>query len=179
MDEVRRLLDGGVGVVPTDTLYGIVASAFNAGAVERVYRIKDRMPVKPPIILVASIDDLARFDVTITPMELTILHHHWPGPVSVIFPCENAAFAYLHRGANSLAFRLPNDERLRAFLAKSGPLIAPSANPEGLPPAKTVAEAKGYFGDLVDFYIDDGTKEGSPSVIIRPNTDGTWDTLRK
>src|SRR5204863_149383 len=68
-------------------------------------------------------------------------------------------FEYLHRGTNTLALRLPKDESLQNLLKKTGPLIAPSANVEGLPPAKNITDAKKYFGDGVDLYIDGGEIE--------------------
>ncbi len=74
---------------------------------------------------------------------------------------------YLHRGTNSLAFRFPKDEGMIEILGKTGPLVAPSANPEGLEPAKTVYEAKKYFNDGVDFYLDAGRLEAEPSTLIR------------
>ena len=165
--------------MPTDTLYGIVASALKPEAVERIYRLKSRMPVKPPIILIASIEDLALFGVSPTPAQLKVLQTYWPGPTSIVLPCGAETFAYLHRGANSLAFRVPNDQKLQAFLHESGPLIAPSANLEGQPPAVTVAAARAYFGDAVDFYIDGGVIEGRASTIIRVSEDGEVEVLRK
>ena len=177
--EAALIREGKVGVMPTDTLYGIVASAFDHEAIERVYRVKDRMPVKPPIILISSIDDLTLFGVTATEPEMKVLSEVWPGPVSVVLSCDDEAFEYLHRGARSLAFRLPDKRDLRDFLADSGPLIAPSANLEGHPPATTIEEAKKYFGDRVDFYIDGGVIEGTASIIIRVGVDGSVETLRK
>ncbi len=175
----QSLRQGKVGVIPTDTLYGIVASALNQDAIERVYNIKQRTPTKPPIILISSLDDLALFNITPTEGERTILYAHWPGPVSIILPCDDERFAYLHRGAHSLAFRLPDKADLCALLVESGPLIAPSANPEGLPPAITINEARAYFGDKVDFYIDSGEVAGHASHIIRIHPDGTTEDVRK
>ena len=90
-----------------------------------------------------------------------------PGKTSIILPCPDEKFHYLHRGSNFLAFRLPADAPLRQFIYRTGPLVAPSANLEGLPPATTIEEAQNYFGDKVDFYIDGGKMEGSPSKLIK------------
>ena len=95
----------------------------------------------------------------------------WPGKVSAILPCPSREFSYLHRGTKTLAFRLPKKGDLRELLKKTGPLAAPSANPEGLEPAKTVKEAKGYFGDAVDFYIDEGRLASLPSTLIAIEND--------
>ena len=82
-----------------------------------------------------------------------------------------AKFRYLHRGKNAVAFRLPADVALRRFLKKTGPLIAPSANFESEPPAKTIKETQKYFGDKIDFYIDGGKLKSKPSTLISIKND--------
>jgi L-threonylcarbamoyladenylate synthase len=178
MREAQVLREGGVGVVPTDTLYGLVASADHPEAVARVYALKQRDHSKPCIVLIASIDDLASFDVTLSTVQRAVVDRHWPGPVSMVLTCGENAPACLHAGTHTIAFRLPADAALQALLRESGPLIAPSANPEGLPPATTIAEAQAYFGDRADFYIDGGTRVGEPSLLISVLKDGSTETLR-
>ncbi len=164
-------------VIPTDTLYGIVCSALNRDAVEELYRIKNRTESKPFIILIADINDLALFSVS--PEKYRALaERYWPGPVSIILPCEDKSFEYLHRSTQTLAFRLPANEELRELLRKTGPLVAPSANPEGLPPGTTIEEARVYFGDEVACYIDGDVLNGKPSTIILVGRDGSITKLR-
>ncbi len=164
---VEMLKGGGIGVYPTDTLYGVVGSALSRDAVKRIYTIKGRDENKPFIILISSILDLELFIKHSALKKYGKLFPKlWPGPVSVIIPCPDISFAYLHRGTKSLAFRLPASRTLRNFLAQSGPLVAPSANPQGVEPAKTISEAKKYFGEQVDFYVSDGKKIGKPSTVI-------------
>lgn len=164
---IRIIKEGGVGVFPTDTLYGLVGSAFNEEAVERIYTTKHRDPQKPLIILIGDVLDVARFDIELSEEIRKRLDEIWPAPVSVLFPCFDEKFAYLHRGTNEIAFRFPQPEDLRKILAQTGPLVAPSANPEGLEPASNIEEAKKYFGDKVDFYYDGGILQGEPSTLIR------------
>lgn len=133
-----------VGVIPTDTVYGIVASARIPEAVERVYALRNRDGDKPCIILLAERKDLGEFGVT-PEMKLDFLNKHWPGAVSVLFPCEDDRFFFLHRGIQALAFRVPDNEWLRNVLRKTGPLIAPSANSQGKPAAKSIDEAEQVF----------------------------------
>lgn len=153
---------GGVGVLGTDTLYGLVGSALSPEAVERIYNLRKRNKKKPMIILIGSLSDLKLFKVE----KERLLNKIWPGKVSVILPCPYKKFVYLHRGTNSLAFRLPNKENLIRLLKKTGPLIAPSANLSGLKPAETIEEAKRYFKDKVDFYADEGKLSSLPSTLI-------------
>lgn len=161
----EKLRAGGVGILPTDTIYGLVACALDSKAVERVYEARRRRPEKPCIILIADTADLEKFGID-AGREAAILQKLWPGPVSIVFPCDKSEFVYLHRGTKTLAFRLPQDEKLRALLRETGPLIAPSANPEGMKPATTIAQAKVYFEDRVDFYIDVGERLGAPSTLV-------------
>lgn len=165
-DIIPVLQRGGIGIVPTDTLYGVVGSALSKKAVEHIYRVRKRDLKKPMIILIHSIRDLALFSIVLTSAEKKNLGTVWPGSVSVLLPCARKRFIYLHRGTNMLAFRVPADTLLRALLKKTGPLVAPSANTEGAPPAKTIRGAQKYFGDAVDFYIDGGTRAGKPSTLV-------------
>ncbi len=168
---VKILKNGGIGVMPTDTIYGLVGSAFLKRAVERIYKVRKRDKKKPFIILISSVEDLKRFHITSSIKHLTIFKKIWPGPVSVIMPLPIGRqavrkFRYLHRGTKTLAFRVPNNKKLRVFLKRTGPLIAPSANISGKPPAKTITEARKYFGERVDFYVNGGKITGSPSMIL-------------
>jgi L-threonylcarbamoyladenylate synthase len=160
------LTKDGAGVMPTDTTYGLVGSAFSEMTVEKIYELKSRDTQKPHIILISGVEDLAKFDIFPDQVAKKVLEKVWPGQVTVILPCKNAKFAYLHRGGNSLAFRVPDKADLREMLRESGPLVAPSANPEGKLPAKSIEEARKYFGDTVDFYQDGGVIESLPSTIM-------------
>lgn len=164
---IKTLKQGGVGVIPTDTIYGVVGSAMSTAVVERIYLLRERTPGKPMIILISETSDLGLFGIDISEKITLFLGNIWPGMVSVVLSCPGEKFAYLHRGTHSLAFRVPDRKDLRNLLRKSGPLVAPSANPEGETPASDVAQAKSYFGDRVDFYLDGGKLASPPSTLIK------------
>lgn len=173
---ISILLGGGIGVLPTDTLYGIVGSARIPRTVERIYTLKRRNPEKPLIVLVASIDDLEEFGVVLSDELRGRLAAYWsPGrePTSIVLPTIDEQFAYLDRGTGTIAFRMPQKETLLDILRRTGPLVAPSANMEGEPPAETIAEARRYFGTDVDFYVDQGELKGKASTLIVLGEDGT------
>lgn len=157
----KDIKKGLIGVIPTDTIYGIVCSAMNKKSVEKVYKIRKRDLKKPMIILISSIKDLSLFNVKI---DKKITNKYWPGKVSIIVPVNE--FEYLHRGKNSLAFRFPDNKDLIKVLKISGPIVAPSANIEGKEPAETIEEAYEYFQDKVDFYVDCGRLKAKPSKIV-------------
>ncbi len=165
---IRLLKADGIGILATDTLYGIVGRAASRRAVERIYRLKGRDTAKPFIILISSLNDLDAFGIELEVWQRDVLNGAWPGPTSAILPCPHKRFSYLHRGTKSLAFRLigKRQRRLYSLLRTAGPLVAPSANPQAESPAHTLSEAKAYFGRLADFYLDSGRRVGNPSRII-------------
>lgn len=165
-DIIETIKAGGIGVIPTDTMYGIIGSAFNKKTVERIYVVRKRTPTKPLIILISDIKDLNTFKIKVDTELEKKLNKLWPNKVSVILPCKQKKFEYLHRGTNKLAFRLPKDKKLREFIAETGPIVAPSANTEGDRPSKNIKQAQKYFGVNADFYLDKGDMSIVPSTIV-------------
>lgn len=164
LDAVERLKAGEVGILPTDTVYGLVCLAANHEAVQRLYELKDRVN-KPGIVIAADVQQL--IDLGVKARYLKPVEHFWPNPISVELPVEPSMSA-LHNGRGVVAFRIPKDPVFREFLAKTGPLLTTSANHPGEAPAVNVAQAKQYFGDTVDFYIDGGALQNRPpSTVIR------------
>lgn len=177
--KIKGLLQNGkIGVIPTDTVYGIVGSALNSHTVEEIYRLRKRAEDKPCIILIASIEDLKKFDIELTDKQQIFLKKNWPNPLSIILPCSNPKFKYLHRGTNSLAFRMPKNDELLEVLKEVGPIVAPSANFEGQKIAENINEAKKYFGNRVAFYLDGGTVNSTPSTLVGFE-DGSLKILRQ
>lgn len=162
-DTTELLRAGKVGVIPTDTVYGLVALATNEKAVARLYELKSRNQ-KPGTIIAASVDQLV--ELGIKRRYLTAVEQFWPNPLSVVVPSEG--LSYLHVGKYSLALRIPGNESIREFLIQTGPLLTSSANHAGEPTSATMKQAQAYFGETVDFYVDGGDLSGhKPSTIIR------------
>lgn len=176
--EVAAMLrQGAIGVVPTDTLYGLVVSTKFPGSIDRMYEVRRRPAEKGCITLLANrsqADDIVRW----TEADQRLAEEYWPGPVSIILSVTDAVSDYLHPVNHTLAFRVPSSEALRALLSRTGPLLAPSANLAGAKPAATIQEAQAYFGDNVDFYVDVGDlSDNQPSTLIR-SRDGEVEVLR-
>lgn len=161
---VELLHDSKIGILPTDTLYGLVAKASDQLAVKRLYELKNR-DKKPGTVVAASVDQLV--GLGIKHRYLKAVEQYWPGPISVVIPTGHD-LNYLHQSVGGLAVRIPKDQTLLKLLQKTGPLLTSSANTPGDPPANTMAEAKGYFKDKVDFYADGGNLSSrQPSTVIR------------
>lgn len=164
---VAALQNSGVGIIPTDTVYGLVARAHDETAVTRMYSLKQREQ-KPGTLIAANSDQLR--DLGVSESDLQKVVQYWPNPLSAVLTVHG--YDYLHQGVNSLAMRVVADDNIRQILEQTGPLITSSANQPGQPPATTIEEAVNYFGDTVDFYVDGGTVIAEPSTIIRPTSDG-------
>lgn len=164
-DEVVSLLaTGAVGVLATDTVYGLAARAHDKTAVKRLYALKDR-DTNPGTIIAANTLQLE--SLGLKHAYVKAVEQYWPNPLSVVIPCGDD-MAYLHLGKHSLAVRIPRDEQLRQLLEKTGPLLTSSANHPGEPTAETIADAEAYFHDRVDFYVDSGElRDRPPSTVIR------------
>jgi L-threonylcarbamoyladenylate synthase len=185
--ELRKITDprlttvlqgGGVAVTPTDTIYGLVARALDPEAVARVNRIRQRPPGKPYIILCARTGQLLE-DFGVEPaLAQGVYDRFWPNQVSVVLRVDPTRHAHLHATPSGLAFRIPANTELRQLIARTGPLIAPSANPADQPPATTIAEARNYFGGSVDTYVDVGQRHGQPSTLVRVEPSGEVTILR-
>lgn len=180
MDKAVNLLKGGqIGVMPTDTIYGILGSALNPEVVEKIYKLRKRAIDKPMIILISSISDLDKFNIRLTDKQKEFLEKNWPNPLSVILKCDSEKLKYLHRGKKSLAFRMPKDKKLLEILKQTGPLVAPSANVEGEKVSENINQAKKYFGKEIDFFLDAGEVKSVPSTLIQLKLDGSYKILRE
>jgi len=172
---ITQINRGDIGIIPTDTVYGLVCAAGNSAAVERLYRAKHREH-KPGTLIAAGIDQL--IDLGLKARYLKAVADYWPNPLSIVIPC-GPGLAHLHRGVGSLAVRIPADPTVHTFLQTSGPLLTTSANMPGEPPATTLAEARAYFGDTVDFYVDGGDLSGRPASTIIRIVDDAVEVLRE
>jgi L-threonylcarbamoyladenylate synthase len=164
---------GEIAIIPTDTVYGVVARAADPQAVARLYQLKHREG-KPGTLVAASIDQLVNLGIERDHLKMAEVL--WPGALSIIILCNQNLF-YLHQGTDSLAIRIPDDSRLIELLLQTGPLLTSSANQPGEPPATTIAEAKAYFGNQVNWYEDGGVVHQEPSTVIKI-VDNTIEVVR-
>ena len=172
---ITRLNQGEVGVLPSDSVYGLMCLARNPEAVDRLYRLKQREN-KPGTLIGASSEQF--FELGLSHDQLKMAEQYWPGPVSVVVPA-GTTLSYLHLGSESLAVRVPAEPGLNEILKHTGVLQTSSANLTNQPVANTVDEARNYFGDNVDFYVDGGDLSGRQATTILQITDGGVKVLRQ
>jgi len=167
-EALAKLLAGGVGVMPTDTVYGLVARAGNREAVARLYALK-RREHKPGTIIAASVQQL--IDLGVEEHYLRRVEQWWPNSLSVETPL-GSHLAFLHQETGRQGLRVVADKRMQHILKQTGPLVTSSANQPGEPGSTTIKEAYNYFYNSVDFYVDGGDMSGrAPSTIIRITDD--------
>jgi L-threonylcarbamoyladenylate synthase len=167
---------GAVGIIPTDTVYGIVARAADEAAVKRLYEIKRRAH-KPGTIIAANREQLEQLGLK--HRYLKAVEQFWPGAVSVIIPVSDPHLEYLHQGQLSLAVRIPELAELHSLLTHTGPLLTSSANLPGEPTAVHIDQAKAYFGDQVDFYEDGGDLSARQASTLIRIVDDAIEVLRQ
>ncbi|PKQ25347.1 MAG: threonylcarbamoyl-AMP synthase [Actinobacteria bacterium HGW-Actinobacteria-4] len=164
---VHAVQRGEVVVLPTDTVYGVGADAFNPDAVAAVLAAKGRDRQMPPPVLIPDIrtvDGLAR-DVPAAARAL--MEAFWPGPLTVIVLAQPSLMWDLGETHGTVALRVPDHAAALALLARTGPLAVTSANLTGQPPATTAADAEAQLGASVAVYLDGGRSPGgSASTIV-------------
>lgn len=187
----QSLREGGVLLLPTDTIYGLHALATDADAVERIADLKGREETKPFIVLASSIEQLREIGIAADPELLNALDAIWPAPLTAILPLEHPIPA--SRGASTLAVRIPALDWLRGLVSRTGPLVSTSANRSGEPFATSPDVVARDLHGRMDGVVDGGIRDGEPSAILdltgseprfiregdRLFTQLVWKTLRK
>lgn len=163
---INKLKQSLIGILPTDTIYGIHCLALNKSLVEKVYQIKQREINKPFVILISDIKQLLVFNITLTDRQKQFCSKYWPGRISMVFNCDNSQFEYLHRGQKKLAFRIPDNRLLQSIVSKTGPLISTSANLSGNPVEDNIIKIEKELGSKVGFYVDGGVLDNLPSTVV-------------
>lgn len=171
------LLSGGIAVLRTDTIYGVVARANDKEACERIYAVKGRDASKACIVLIAN--DAQIWDQASREAFVQASQGIGSEPTSIIVPSGTMTPEWIPHESNTVAFRIPNKPALVKLLLSTGPLIAPSANPAGDTPAETIEQAEAYFSDSVDLYVDGGSTKGvSASRVVRVTDSGPVERVR-
>ena len=164
---VEQVQAGRCVVLPTDTVYGIGADAFNNDAVASLLATKRRGPDMPVPVLVGSWTTIQGLVREFSDTAKTLVEAFWPGGLSIVVPEAPSLPWNLGDTRGTVLLRMPNQPLALELLQETGPMAVSSANISGNPPATTATEARQQFGDEVPIYLDGGTAEiGEPSTII-------------
>jgi tRNA threonylcarbamoyl adenosine modification protein (Sua5/YciO/YrdC/YwlC family) len=168
MREARGAISRGeLVVMPTDTVYGIAADAFDATAVQRLLDAKGRGRSSPPPVLVPTLATLDALAHTVPDAVLVLTRELWPGPLTIVLPAQPSLVWDLGETNGTVALRMPDQRIALELLADTGPLAVSSANRTGRPPATTAQQALDELGESVAVYLDAGPTPGAtPSTIL-------------
>jgi tRNA threonylcarbamoyl adenosine modification protein (Sua5/YciO/YrdC/YwlC family) len=147
---------GELVVIPTDTVYGIAADAFDPAAVQRLLDAKGRDRQSPPPVLIPGIPTLDALAETVPQAVRDLVAEFWPGGLTIVLPAQPSLAWDLGETNGTVALRMPRDTIALELLSETGPLAVSSANLTGRPAARTAAEAEGMLGDSVAIYLDGG-----------------------
>ena len=170
---------GGCIVLPTDTVYGIGANAFNPRAVQALLDAKQRGRDMPPPVLIAEPELLPALVAEVSESAQSLVINFWPGALTLIFNAQSGMQLDLGETGGTIAVRVPDHELTRDLLRATGPLAVSSANLTGQPAATDVQAAADQLGETVRVYLDGGATPGNvPSTIVDFSQTNTGQIVR-
>jgi L-threonylcarbamoyladenylate synthase len=177
---IAILKQGGLVAFPTDTVYGLGACFSNLSAVERVYRVKQRLrKMGLPLLLAeeAQISEVAEY---VPPVAWLLIGRFLPGALTIILPKSDSVPDIVTGGGKTVAIRIPA-HLVPIALIKGirSPIVGTSANVSGRPSSLTADEVCSQFGDEIDLVIDGGRCPGGRESTIIDITGETPRVLRE
>lgn len=170
LKEIAEIIKkGGIGIVPTETVYGIGANGLDEKAVEKIYLAKGRKQDNPINLLVNNIEMVEKVAKNITELEYKLMKTFFPGPFTIILNKKDIVPNIVTANQNTVGVRMPkNDIALKLIEYAGVPIAAPSANISGKPSGTDFKDIYNDFKDKVDFMIDGGESNiGIESTIVK------------
>lgn len=156
---------GGVIAYPTDTFYGLGADPRDRAAVERLFRIKERRPDQPILLLLSGVEEVPRWARPSAAARM-LMERYWPGPLTLVMEARETVLPELTAGTGTIGLRVPGNAATRELLRFLGTaLTGTSANRSGRPEPRTAAEVAASLGPEIDLVLD-----GGPATADRPST---------
>ena len=157
---------GGLIVLPTDTVYGIGADAFDHDAVASLLAAKGRGREMPPPVLVSAASTLDALAVQVPAWARALVEEFWPGPLTLVCRQQPSLQWDLGDTRGTVAVRMPDHEITREILERTGPLAVSSANRTGMPAATDADQAEDMLGAKVAVIVDAGESPGGEASTI-------------
>jgi len=170
---------GQIIVIPTDTVYGIAADAFDPEAVAELLAAKGRGREMPPPVLVSAATTVDALATGIPAYARTLIEEFWPGPLTLVLQQQRSLQWDLGDTRGTVAVRMPDHALAREILERTGPLAVSSANTTGAPAATDADQAEEMLGELVELIIDDGAAAGGAASTIVDATGEQGRILRR
>ncbi len=172
---------GGIIAFPTRCLYGLGTDAFNAGAVARIFSIKQRSAQKPILILIDHVKQLERLVTRIPETAANLMREFWPGKVTLVFEAGDAVPPVLTGGSGKIGIRLAGHPIASALVkAVAGPITGTSANLSGSPGCHQIRDLEPEVAHPLDLILDAGPlKDGRGSTVVDVTEEGPPKILRE
>ncbi len=167
----EALLDGGVALLPTDTVYGLAVHPRRPDAIDRLFALKDRPRTRNLPIMVATPDELPALGVLVTEAARRLLAAFSPGPLTVALGIDADRAPSWLAGRDEIGVRVPADPDLRALLSDVGPLLVTSANAHGEPTRQAPEPILAQLVGRPDAVVDGGVRSGVPSTVVNCHLD--------
>lgn len=174
----RILRDGGLAVIPTDTVYGLAADAFHQQATRKIFTAKQRSRAMPLSVLVRSPKQLLGLCQPLSDAAERLMAAFWPGPLTLVVAAAPRLQWDLGETDGAIGVRMPLDDIALAVIREVGPLAVTSANAPGRPLARSISQAREQLGDTVDVYLDAGPRDGGAASTAVDLTRATPAILR-
>jgi L-threonylcarbamoyladenylate synthase len=163
---IQRIKNGEVVAIPTETVYGLAAHAWNPVAINRVFILKNRPSDNPLIIHIAHKDQLDEFIEELSPLHKDLMNRFWPGPLTILFPAHSKVLSIVTAGLPTVALRMPNHPLTLELIRNTGPLVAPSANISGTPSATKPNHVYEDFGSEIAILDGGSCDYGLESTVV-------------
>ena len=164
---VAAVQQGGLVVLPTDTVYGIGADAFTPSAVSALLDVKGQSRKAPPPVLVGSVRAAAALAESLGAFGQDLIDEFWPGPLTLVFRATPTLKWDLGDTMSTVAVRMPLHPVALELLRRTGPMAVTGANLHRRPTVTTAAEAEAELGSAVSVYLDGGPcADNVPSTIL-------------
>ncbi|MBJ8325507.1 L-threonylcarbamoyladenylate synthase [Streptococcus pacificus] len=167
MTKVSKILnEGGAVVLPTETVYGLFAKAFDKKAVENVYKLKKRPLEKALNLNISSYQEMLDYSKNQPAYLKTLYDHFLPGPLTIILEANDKVPKWLNSGKKTVGFRVPKHPKTLQLIKEHGPLIGPSANISGKESGVYFDNIMVSFKGRVSGIKDDAFLTGQDSTIL-------------
>ncbi|TVQ03821.1 MAG: threonylcarbamoyl-AMP synthase [Balneolaceae bacterium] len=167
IEQASKLIQSGdIVAIPTETVYGLAADAFNIGAVKKTFDVKGRPVGNPLIVHISNLGHLKQLALEFPEDARLLTKTFWPGPLTIVLKKIPEVPDIVTAGLNTVAIRMPNHDKTLALIEKTGPLTAPSANKSGRPSPTRAEHIEEDYNSKIPV-LDGGPSEiGLESTVI-------------
>lgn len=167
-EAAKALRNGGLVAIPTETVYGMAANAFDDEAVRSIFKVKNRPFYDPLILHTDSVDKIQSWGIQIPARLKLLADTFWPGPLTLLVPRSDSISDAVTAGLERVAFRIPSHSLTRELLGELDfPVAAPSANPFGYVSPTSAQHVLKHFDGKIDVVLDGGDCDvGIESTIV-------------